>query len=192
MHVVSFFFASMLPRELFVLCILYTIYREYSLRTMNTNLSTLWVVDPSKDKFWVVINEIQTSWTLLDLKRANIEDMTTKLRTLHKQFWKSMKILAAKRKMSFPPDIPKAPGLMFRQENELIVGKLKTLKLEAELQNEKWDLQILQEHSPKHGPKRCFGLFVWTYLSSSNLITMEDADISMGYIIWYRWYNIIT
>lgn len=117
---------------------------------MNSSLDTLWVVEPSKDKFWVVIHELQTSWTLPDLKRANIEDMTTKLRTLRPNKRKSNKILAAKRKMSFPSissdwlkaSIPfcrtSPPGLMFRQENELIVGKLKTLKLEAELQHEKW------------------------------------------------------
>jgi len=75
---------------------------------------------------------------------------------------------------------------MFRQENELIVGKLKTLKLEAELQHEKW---IYSTDPPRAWSQtwsqRCVGRFVGTYLRSSNLAALEDADISIVNAIYY-------
>ena len=119
---------------------------------MNSSLDTLWVVEPSKDKFWVVIHELQTSWTLPDLKRAQhrgYDDQTQNFTTKQKKIQQNP---GSEKKDVIPihffgliesihpilQNIPKPPGLMFRQENELIVGKLKTLKLEAELQHEKW------------------------------------------------------
>lgn len=171
---------------------------------MNSSLDTLWVVEPSKDKFWVVIHELQTSWKLPDLKRANIEDMTTKLRTLRPNKRKSNKILAAKRKMSFPsissywlkasiPFCRTSPNLLGwcfarKMNSSLESWRLWNWKLNCNMKNGS-TVQILQEHGPKHGPKRCVGRFVGTYLRSSNLAALEDADISIVnaiyYLIWY-------
>ena len=168
---------------------------------MNTNLSTLWVVDPSKDKFGVGINEIQTSWTLLDLKRANIEDMTTKFRTLHKQ----KKILRCQQRkeryyshpflrIDFSTSIQfcrTSPNLLDwcfarKMNSSLESWRLWNWKLNCNMKNTDPPRAWSQTWSQKGVWVVCLDLFELFKSCSSGRCRYE---VSMRYTIWY---NIIS